>query len=134
MVLQDELHFDNIEEALNLLESDNVSMPSYLPEGFVFERATFPINPINHPEELRAGKHMFADYSNGEDSIRVMTMEWDPGWGISVFSGSQKDIKINGNTGAIADGMVMVMIGDVLYSIDALSLTQEELIKIAKSL
>jgi len=134
MVILDNLHFDNIDDALNLLAIDNALTPGFLPDGFMFEQAVFPVNPITHPNEFRAARHMYVDYSNGADNIRFQISAWDSDWGISVFSANQEDILINGNAGAIADGMAVVLIDDVLYMIDGLSLTREELIRVAESL
>ena len=131
MVMFDKLQVDNMEEALELLAIYNVLMPSYLPEGFVFEQVTFPINPIIHPDAL---SHMLVDFSNGDENIRLQISQHDYQWGMSIFSSNQVDILINGNIGAIADNMVAVIIEDVLYLIDGSSLTQEELIMIAESL
>jgi len=134
MVLLDQIHFDNLSEALALLEIDNVLTPTELPAGFEFERATLPVNPLNHPNHQTAAGHMIANYSNGEDNIQLQVMQWDSDWGISYFSMDQEAITVNGHVGAVADGMLMVVIDDVLYSISASNLTQAELIRIAESL
>ena len=137
MVLRDELHFNNVEEALNLLSMDNILMPSFLPEGFIFEQATFPINPITHPDELGASGHMFVDYTNGEDTIRVQAMQWNSGNDVGFFSPSQVDVVINGNNGAVTEGILAVIIDNVFYNISTSeysTITTYELIKIAESL
>jgi len=134
IVLADPVQFDNMDEVLNITTLDNVLVPGYLPAGFAFQRAGFPINPLNHPDHPIAATHIVANYTNGVDNIQLQTMQWDSAWGISFFSPSQVAITVNGNVGAIADGMLMVIIDDVLYTITASSLTQAELIKIAESL
>ena len=134
MVLADPIYFNNMDDAMNISALDNVLTPAYLPAGFVFQRAGFPINPINHPDNPIATGSIIIEYSNGTDNIQLQTMQWDSDWGISVFSQNQQDITINGNMGAIADGILMVIIDDVLYTISASSLTQAELIRIAESL
>ena len=134
MVLADPISFDNLADAVNISGFDNVFTPAYLPAGFELQRAGFPINPENHPNNPYAATRMMAIYSNGEDSINIQIMQWDSDWGISFFSPSQVDITINGHAGAIADGMIMVIIDDVLYTIISSDITQAELIMIAESL
>jgi len=134
MVLTDPIRFDNMDDALNILALDNVLTPGYLPAGFAFQVAGFPVNPLNHPDHPTAATNIIARYSNGQDSIQLQIMQWDSAWGISYISPSQVAITVNGNVGAILDGMIMVIIDEVLYTIDAPSLTQAELIRIAESL
>jgi len=134
MVLSDPISFDNMDDVMNISALDNLFMPGYLPAGFVLQRVGFPINPINHPDHPIAATHIIANYNNGEDNIQLQIMQWDSDWGISFFSANQRDITINGNIGAIDDGIVMVIIDDVLYTISASSLTQAELIRIVESL
>jgi len=137
MVLADPISFDSIDEAANLSTLAHVLTPTYLPEGFAFERAGFPINPTNHPDHPIAAGHIVAIYSNNDENITLQIMQWDSDWGISFFSAAQVDVTINGNVGAVADGMLMVIIDDVKYSISAssaLNLTQAELVRIAESL
>jgi len=47
-VVLDELHFDDLQDGLAMLQLDNLLLPRRLPEGFSFIRFTFPVNPINH--------------------------------------------------------------------------------------
>jgi len=129
-VILDQAHFYDLDEAIGTFGIRSVRSPGYIPEGFEFQRATFPVNPATNPN----ANHMLADFINGDENIRIQTMQWDSDWGISIFCLSQVDITINGNVGAIADGMVMLIIDDVLYVIDAPNLTRAELIRIAESL
>ena len=129
-VILDQAHFDDLDEAIGSFGIRRVRTPDYIPEGFGFQRATFPVNPATNPD----ANHMFADFINDEDNIRIHTIEWDSDWGISIICLNQEDITINGNIGAITDGTLMVIIDDVLYTIDAPSLTRAELIRIAESL
>jgi len=133
MVLSDELHLDSIEEALELLEIDNPLLPSYLPEGFAFERATFPVNPLNHPDQVGSATILNIQYTDGEATILLMVMAWDESGGMSIF-GDQRDITVNGHMAAVADGGLKAIINNVAYFISAPSLTQDELIRIAESL
>jgi len=134
IVLSDPISFDNMDDATNISTLDNVLTPEFLPAGFAFQRVGFPINPLNHPDHSIAAGNIIANYSNGEDNIQLQIMQWDSEWGISIFSPNQVDITINDNSGAIADGIIMVIIDDVLYTVSASSLTQAELIRITESL
>jgi len=133
-VMLDELHFESTEEAFKLLEIDNPLLPSYLPEGFALERVTFPVSPINHPDQEGSATVVNIRYTDGEDVILLMIAAWDESWGISIFAGDQRDITINGHSAGIADGGLKMLIDNVSYFISAPSLTQEQLIRIAESL
>jgi len=133
-VIRDELHFDNLDEALALLAHDSILLPTTLPEGFEFYRATFPVNPLIHTDvEQRAAYNMFFMLTNGDDTIQVMLSGWEEDWGIPVFGGNQRDVTINGMTGAVADSGLLMYNNNVMYSISTESLSQDELIQLAES-
>jgi len=133
-IIRDELHFDNLDEALALLAHDNVLLPTILPEGFEFYRATFPVNPLIHTNtEQRAAYTMFFRFTNGDDTIQVMLSGWEEDWGLPVFAGNQRDVTINGMPGAVADFGLLMYNNNVMYSIDSEYLSQDELIQLAES-
>ena len=133
-VILDRSHFDSIEEALVHLAIDSPLLPTYLPEGFVFERATFNVCPIRNPQEFIATRMLDIFYSDGQSQIRFSISHYPEEWGMPMWYGNQEDISINGNSGAIGNNMLGVQINDVMYSIDSADLEDKQLIKIAESL
>jgi len=104
-----------------------------MPEGFEFYRATFPVNPLIHTTQDRADCTMLIRFTNGDDIIQVMVSSWEEDWGLPMFSGSQRDITVNGMSGAVADFVLLMYNNNVMYSIDSESLSQDELIQFAES-
>ena len=136
-IISDELHLDSLDEAIGLMVMDNILTPSFMPAGFVFERATITINPLVHSVDTGAGTHMFADFSRRDENIRVQFTQWDTAWGMSVFSSDQVDIVINGHQAAMGGGVVAMIANDIMYIIsinEDATVTQDELIAIAESL
>ena len=109
-VVLDELHLDNIEDGLALLQLENPLLPSFLPEGFALGRFTFPVNPNNHQYmmgTIRAAMHAIVDYTNGDSTIqlRMMQMVYRPGAAVGVAAAEgQQALVVNGNKVVITYG------------------------------
>jgi len=108
-VYLDELHFDNLEDGLALLQLENLLLPNYLPEGFSFSRFTFPVNPNNHqymlgimPAAENAHIH-FADEAGGTISLQISSIPDDITLGILD---SQQGFKINGKAAVLSEGLL----------------------------
>jgi len=106
-VYLDELHFDDLEEGLALLQLENVLIPTHLPEGFSFSRFTFPVNPNVHPYMLGilpSAKHAFVYFANGDDIIQLQIGYADGmTWGAADWLGQQA-VTINGNEAVLQNG------------------------------
>jgi len=157
-VLQDVHHFYNLDEALGYFVSSSPLLPTYLPEGFDFERATFSISPVRHPDIFGASSNVNIHYSNGHGSLRLnilhlgnvtfsMTEDGQLVWYEMEFEAEDIDfipftinpeaietIEINGHTAHIGNGMLALSIGNISYLLDSNDLTIEQLIQIAESL
>lgn len=112
-------------------------MPTYLPEGYFFEKISFY---AGSKEEISAdqgaNKYMSVYYSNGKEEIysQVRFMDEETGFGSSATKDIQK-IEINGHEAVIDGNNLDIQIGDVMYMFMANeNLSQDELIKIAESL
>jgi hypothetical protein len=118
-VVLDELHFDNLDEAHALLQLENPLLPIFLPEGFVFSKFTFPVNPNNYEYMLGsipAAKLADIYYTNGDDVIVLRILDEGPLAGLSATG--EQNLKINGNEAVLVGG----------------SLTNEELKKLEKTM
>ena len=135
-VIQDESHFDNLAEALNLFVVDNPLLPSSLPEGYVFDKATFPVCPVKNPDQEDAADFIILKYSDGHDSIYIQVSHYPEIWGTPQMMENPKEVVVNGRTAAIDEFRLLLHIGDVLYIMygDNDNVTQDELISIAESL
>ena len=152
MVLQDTLHLYCIEEAFALLKMENVLFPYYLPEGFWFKRATFPVNPIQHPCAPGVDEYVLLEFYNGTDIITLSVNYWYPLRGTRQISPFQEEIMIGDYMAMIAEGILAIVIGNAEYVflggdvggtviidgiehgiIDSL-ITQDEMVRMAESL
>jgi len=76
-VILDELHLNNLEEALALLEIETPLLPQYLPKGFAFSSFVFPVNPLLHEKasgSIISAEFAYIYYSDGNDTIRLQIM------------------------------------------------------------
>ena len=109
-VYLDELHLDNLQDGLDLLQLDNVLLPSYIPEGFSFSRFTFPVNPNNHQYmlgTLPAAENAFISFSN------------DMGDEINIQIGSMPNVTLSNlddQQGFLINGKSAVLDGDPITS------------------
>ena len=132
-LIMDIHHFDNLNEALSLLAVDDPMLPSYLPEGFTFQRATFSISPIRNPENPYAANSVNIVYSNDKGSeIQLLISYYPAEWGGMSIGG--EEITINGHRGEDAGGWMFVHPEDTLYSLSSRDVDSSVLIRIAESL
>ena len=128
-------HFYDLDEALSHLEAENPLLPTYLPEGFAFERAMLPINPT----EGIGHRNLSIFYSDGQNELRFRIFYVPDGydtvfWGERVDVDTTVNVDINGVTGRYINGSLTLEIGDTLYFLESTYLSKEQLVKIAKSL
>ena len=110
LVYLDELHFDNLEDGLALLQLENVLLPTLLPEGFNFSRFTFPVNPHNHQFRMGtipAGEQAFIYFSSGSDIIGVQIMSMPNEVRLVAFD-DQQGLSINGIPAVLMGGILSV--------------------------
>jgi len=102
-VVLDELHLDNLQDGLALLQLDNVLIPSYLPEGFSFNRFTFPVNPNNHQYMLGilpAAENARIYFGNEVGDIIIIQIGPMPNVTLGI-SDDQQGFIINENTAVL---------------------------------
>lgn len=136
MVIRDELVLTNLAEAQEIFALDRFMVPEYLPEGFQFAEATFFVNPLAHDQEGADGQ-LSVGFSDGENTIQIITTAWDENFGGIPIFGPQEDVVINGHPGAVAEGSVSVLADGVLYTVSPvypLRLESDVLLRIAESL
>ena len=102
-VWQDPLVLYDLDEALALFPGDERPvMPTYLPEGFAFERARFTICPINNDLE-HAGGQLMITFSNGEESFMLEVRRQHERYGFDIW-GAVEEITINGRDALVGSG------------------------------
>jgi len=108
-VVLDELHLDSLQDGMDMLQLNNVLLPSELPEGFTFSRFTFPVNPNNHDYKLGsipAAEAAFIHYNNEDGAdfiIQVGSMPDNMTLGI-----------LDGQQGLVINGKQAVLSGPAL--------------------
>ena len=164
-VLQDTHHFYDLNEALGHFSGENPLLPAYLPDSFAFERATFTVSPVRHPDDSSASNSVRIFYGNGQDQLSVNITNFTdevilvPATGneisledfdidteglnleaISFYfimmsdSNEIEKIEINDQATFVSDEMLVLSIGNTVYTFSSDSLTNEQLIQIAESL
>ena len=108
-VVLDELHLDSIEEGLALLQIENPLLPSLLPEGFEFDRFTFPVNPTIHQYmsgTLPAAKNATIHYSDGYSTIHLQMSYFGATMSIMAsYDLGQQSLMINGNKAVLSSSL-----------------------------
>ncbi|MCL2375902.1 MAG: hypothetical protein FWC76_00760 [Defluviitaleaceae bacterium] len=104
VVLQDAHHFYDLNEALNHLAIENPLLPTYLPEDFDFQRATFNISPVRHPDIHSAANNINISYSDGQGHLNININDMFAG-AVSATLGYDEDgvshfTKVSGVEGA----------------------------------
>lgn len=129
------LTFEDASEGVAHFIAD-VKLPTWLPVGFELENVFFFVETLEELQQPGANKYLGLTFSNGRQEfraqIRYMTEE-------SAFvSGGGPDIQtmqINGNDAVVEDGVVNILIGDVMYMFFGMGIVEtNELINIAASL
>jgi len=120
-VYLDELHFDNMEDGLALLELENVMTPTALPQGFSFSRFTFPVNPLNHRYRLGSiptASEAVIFFANYEDVIWIQMRQMPDG--TTLFAGyDQQKLLVNGAMAVLMGG---ILSDEELAGLDGVSL------------
>jgi len=133
-VLSDRHAFADLDEAISHLDIENPLLPTYLPEGFAFYEAVFPVSPVRNPQEIGAATFLIVSYSGGENELRLMISYYPEEWGFPIWSGNMIELEIGGSPAKYGDGMLGVKINDTLYSFSGTGFTMEQLVQIAESL
>ena len=113
----------------------NVIIPSYLPEGYEFDRAEFYKNEDGVVENTK-----YIDlYFTNEKTGKYFTMHQrfaDEETGYALSTEKVEEVKINGIDAAMVNGRnILWEANDALYSIYGMGeITKDELIKIAESI
>ena len=109
-VVLDELTMDNMEDGLALLELENPMLPSFIPEGFAFDRFTFPVDPSRHQFQMGtipAAEHATVYFTNGSDTIRMqlLQMQYRSEAGVIMAANDgQQALIINGSKAIVIVG------------------------------
>jgi hypothetical protein len=101
-VWRDPLNLTDLGEALALFPEEAI-VPTYLPEGFVFERAQFPLSPITNPELDHAGGQLILTFGNGEETFMLEIRRQHERYGFDIW-GLVEEITINGQEAIIGSG------------------------------
>jgi len=136
-VWQDPLVLDDLDEALALFPGDESPvMPTYLPEGFAFERARFSICPINNDLE-HAGGQLVVRFSNGEESFDLEIRRQHERYGWDIW-GAVEEITVNGVDAIIGGGGLSIHtspeVRNTFLSWGSFILDDATLIRMAESL
>jgi len=136
-VWQDPLVLYDLDEALALFPGEESPvMPTYLPEGFAFERARFSICPINNDLE-HAGGQLVIRFSNGEDSFDLEVRRQHERYGWDIW-GAVEEITVNGVDAIIGDGGLSIHtspeVRNTFFSWGSFRLDDDNLIRMAESL
>jgi len=143
----DNMYLYDLDEALILHRADNLVMPTYLPEGFAFERAWFSgfSCPISNPDAEFAGGQLFVVFSDGEQSL-TLEIRYHPEYGgFDVWTSCEnlEEMTINGRSAIIGDGGLSVQVThNVRYTFmtwpfagaGGSAISNDELVRIAESL
>jgi len=135
-VWQDPLILTSLSEAVALFAGDEVPMlPTYLPEGFTFERARFSICPVNNADIEYAGGQLMIFYSNGDESFILEIRKQHERYGFDYWGGNLEEITINGRTALIGDGGLSVHTSSQIRNtfFNAHNIDDETLIRMAES-
>jgi len=107
-IYRDELHFNSIEDGLELLQLENIALPTYLPDGFNFSRFTFPVNPNNHQYKLgtiSSAQIAFVYFSNGNDTILLQLSYLGGSRVAPSYEWGQQGVMINGNEAVLSGSL-----------------------------
>ena len=133
-VLLDVNTFTNMDEALELFAHANPPLPSYL-AGLSFSSAAFPVCPIRNPQEPMASRSILLTFANPAHSLNITITYFLEGYAeMPIWGENLQEVHINGTTALLGNGMLGLMVGDVMYLFSGNNLEDEQLIQIASSL
>jgi len=143
----DPIHIYDLDEAMALHRADGVTTPTYLPEGFVFERAWFSSFscPILNPDAEFAGGQLFVVFGDGEQNLTLEVRYHPEEGGFDVWTACEnlEELVINGRNAIVGEGGLSVQVGhNVRYSFmtwafagsEGSAICNDELIMIAESI
>lgn len=125
----------NPEEAKPYIAFD-FSLPSYMPEGYVFDRIQLFNDENGKPVENCEYAEVY--FSNGDHAkdiyLQLRLMNEETAYEADI--GNVEEIKVNGNKGVIGEGNIDVEIDGVMYMlrVSASGIDNEQLIKMAESI
>jgi len=136
-VWADPLVLYDLDEALALFPgNESPVMPTYLPEGFEFERARFSICPINNDLE-QAGGQLIVRFGNGEESFDLEVRRQHERYGWDIW-GAVEEITVNGVDAIIGGGGLSIHtspeVRNTFLSWGSFILDDATLIRMAESL
>jgi hypothetical protein len=128
VVLMDAHDYDDLDEALDRLAATlgSVMMPTQLPDGFVFENATY----YAHVTALSINFHY------GEHFLNIYIAHYPEEWDLPYWAGDLEPVEVNGFSGKTGGGTLGLQVGDILYMFDGYNadLDYSQLIEIAESM
>ena len=135
-------YFDDLDEALSLHRVNNLAMPTYLPEGFAFDRAWFGnfFCPITNPDFEYAGGQLFVAFTNGEETLTLEIRNHPEYGGFDTWTSCEnlEEIIINGRNAIVGGGGLSVQVTSnaryTFFTGRNSTISYEELIKIAESI
>ena len=143
----DPINIYDLDEALALHRADGLTIPTYLPEGFVFERAWFSSFscPILNPDTEFAGGQLFLAFGTGKQSLTFEIRYHPEEGGFDTWTACEnlEELVINGRNAIVGEGGLSIQIGhDVRYTImtwgfagaEGSEISNDELIAIAESI
>lgn len=118
-VLIDPSVFYDFDEAVALFPGEGLLLPTYIPEGFTFERAVFDICPLRNPDNNRVLTMTL--YYTGIYGRVFVRISYLPYGGRFEFVGSTERIVINGHPAQLStQGFGLnLRIGNICYHIIA---------------
>ena len=138
-IIQMELqHFYDLDKALSHFAAENPLLPSYLPEGFAFVRATFPVgSPWDLEDELSRRLNIY--YGDGQNELRLTMFYTLGGPEYTEFQWVEPDadtIAAAGMTNHFENVTVGVAleVDNIMYVFNSAHLTPEQLLRISESL
>ena len=140
VVWQDPLVLYDINEAVAHFRGEEVPMlPAYLPEGFVFAEAEFPVCPINNPDVEWAGGQLFLRFTSADEAITLEIRNHSEEWGFDIWATGLEEATINGRDALIGGGGLSVQVtSNTRYTFliqgETSSVLYDDLVKMAESL
>jgi len=143
----DNIYLNDLDEAIALHKADNLAMPTYLPDGFVFERAWFSnfSCPISDPNAEFAGGQLFVVYGDGEQNLTLEIRYHPEDGGFDIWTSCEnlEEITISGRNAIVGDdGLSVQVTHNARYTFmtgpfagaEGSTISPEELVKIAESI
>jgi len=130
------LTFTNIEEGRSHFVYENVMLPTYVPNGFVFDRIFYFVETLEELEQYGANFYMGVVFSNGTDEIRMQIryMTDDSGF-VTTVGPDMRTMEINGHEAVLDSSMLSLLVDDVLYMFLGMGILDDaEMIAMAESL